>query len=94
LRHDAPGEKAKLNPTLTDEEKAYDLGLREGITLIGEIVNKPQEAKDLIAATDKGRKMVSDRLKDIPAEKRIRAYMANPELTTYGSGKYTGLMMA
>ncbi|MFU2165937.1 ABC transporter substrate-binding protein [Lelliottia nimipressuralis] len=94
LRHDAPGEKAKLNPTIADEEKAYDLGLREGITLIGEIVNKPQEAKDLIAATDKGRKMVSDRLKDIPAEKRIRAYMANPELTTYGSGKYTGLMMA
>lgn len=94
LRHDAPGEKAKLNPTLADEEKAYDLGLREGITLIGEIVNKPQEANDLIAATDKGRKMVSDRLKDIPAEKRIRAYMANPELTTYGSGKYTGLMMA
>ncbi|HEY4436822.1 MAG TPA: ABC transporter substrate-binding protein [Lelliottia sp.] len=94
LRHDAPGEKAKLNPTMADEEKAYDLGLRDGITLIGEIVNKPQEAKDLIAATDKGRKMVSDRLKAIPAEHRIRAYMANPELTTYGSGKYTGLMMA
>ncbi|MNR11063.1 iron-dicitrate transporter substrate-binding subunit [compost metagenome] len=94
LRHDAAGEKAKLNPTMADEEKAYDLGLREGIALIGEIVNKPQEAKDLIDATDKGRKMVSDRLKDIPAEQRIRAYMANPELTTYGSGKYTGLMMA
>ena len=47
----------------------------------------------LITATDQGRKIVSDRLKDVPAEKRIRAYMANPELTTYGSGKYTGLMM-
>lgn len=94
LRHDAVGEKAKMNPTLADEEKAYDQGLREGITLIGEIVNKPQEAKALIDATAKGRKMVSDRLKDIPEQKRIRAYMANPELTTYGSGKYTGLMMA
>lgn len=94
LRHDAVGEKAKMNPTLADEEKAYDQGLREGITLIGEIVNKPQEAKALIDATVKGRKMVSDRLKDIPEQKRIRAYMANPELTTYGSGKYTGLMMA
>jgi iron complex transport system substrate-binding protein len=94
LRHDQPGEKAKMNPTLSDEEMAYDKGLREGITLIGEIVNKPAEAKALIEATDQGRKIVSDRLKDIPAEKRIRAYMANPQLTTYGSGKYTGLMMA
>jgi iron complex transport system substrate-binding protein len=93
LRHDESGEKAKMNPSIRDEEMAYDKGLREGITLIGEIVNKPAEAKALITATDEGRKIVSDRLKDVPAEKRIRAYMANPELTTYGSGKYTGLMM-
>lgn len=94
LRHNAPGEKAKMNPTMADEEQAYDRGLREGIHLIGEIVNKQPEAKALIEATDRGRRMVSDRLKDIPPEKRVRAYMANPELTTYGSGKYTGLMMA
>jgi len=93
LRHDEPGEKAKMNPSIRDEEMAYNKGLREGITLIGEIINKPSEAKALITATDEGRKIVSDRLKDVPAEKRIRAYMANPELTTYGSGKYTGLMM-
>lgn len=93
LRHDEPGEKAKMNPSIRDEEMAYDKGLREGITLIGEIVNKPAEAKALFTATDQGRKIVSDRLKDVPAEQRIRAYMANPELTTYGSGKYTGLMM-
>jgi len=94
LRHDAPGEQDKLNPTQADEEKAYDLGLREGITLIGEIVNKLAEAKALIAATDAGRKKVRDRLQAIPAAERVRAYMANPALTTYGSGKYTGLMMA
>jgi len=94
LRHDPAGENAKMNPTLADEEQAYDQGLREGITLIGDIINKPKEAKALNDATFAGRKMVRDRLKDIPAEKRIRAYMANPELTTYGSGKYTGLMMA
>ena len=93
LRHDEPGEKAKMNPSIRDEEMAYDKGLREGISLIGEIINKPAEAKALITATDEGHKIVSDRLKDVPAEKRIRAYMANPELTTYGSGKYTGLMM-
>lgn len=57
-------------------------------------MNKPQEAKALIDATDKGRKLVSDRLQAIPEDQRVRAYMANPDLTTYGSGKYTGLMMA
>ncbi len=45
LRHDEPGEKAKMNPSIRDEEMAYDKGLREGITLIGEIINKPAEAK-------------------------------------------------
>lgn len=94
LRHDALGEKAKMNPTIADEEQAYTQGLREGITLIGEIVNKPQEAKALIAATEAGRRLVSERLKDIAPAQRVRAYMANPQLTTYGSGKYTGLMMA
>ncbi|HAU5637989.1 ABC transporter substrate-binding protein [Citrobacter amalonaticus] len=94
LRHDAAGEQTKMNPTMADEEQAYDRGLREGIALIGDIVNKPQEAKALIDATDKGRKLVSDRLQAIPEDQRVRAYMANPDLTTYGSGKYTGLMMA
>lgn len=94
LRHDVAGEQAKMNPTIADEEQAYDRGLREGIALIGDIVNKPQEAKALIEAMEKGRKMVSDRLQSVPENERVRAYMANPELTTYGSGKYTGLMMA
>lgn len=94
LRHDTAGEQPKMNPTMADEEQAYDRGLREGITLIGDIVNKPEEAKVLIAATDQGRKRVSDRLQAIPENQRVRAYMANPDLTTYGSGKYTGLMMA
>lgn len=94
LRHDAVGEENKMNPSMADEEQAYDQGLREGITLIGDIVNKPEEAKALIDATDKGRKVVGERLQAIPEDQRVRAYMANPDLTTYGSGKYTGLMMA
>ncbi len=34
-----------MNPTTADEEQAYNRGLREGITLIGDIVNKPQEGE-------------------------------------------------
>lgn len=94
LRHDDPGQQARLNPSMADEEQAYNLGVREGIQLIGEVVNKQQEAKALIDATFATRKLVSERLKNLPAAERVRAYMANPELTTYGSGKYTGLMMA
>ncbi|MDI9223962.1 ABC transporter substrate-binding protein [Pantoea sp. EA-12] len=94
LRHDDAGQQGKINPTMQNEDRAYDLGIKEGITLIGEVVNKQQQANDLIAAAFAGRKLVSDRLKNLPDQQRVRAYMANPDLTTYGSGKYTGLMMA
>ncbi|MBB7344965.1 ABC transporter substrate-binding protein [Escherichia coli] len=93
LRHDDEGERNKLNPVMADEEQAYVKGLYEGIMLIGNIINKPEEAKALIKATENGRRMVSNRLQLLPEEQRVRAYIANPELTTYGSGKYTGLMM-
>lgn len=85
--------KNNLNPELEDEDQAYNEGLKEGITLIGDIVNKSDNAHSLIKETFDSRELVAQRLKDIPDDKRIRAYMANPELTTYGSGKYTGLMM-
>lgn len=94
LRHDEAGQKAKMNPTMADEGQAYSQGLKEGIALIGEVVNKPLEAKALVDAAFANRRLVADRLKDIPESKRVRAYMANPEMTTYGSGKYTGLMMS
>lgn len=94
LREDAKDQAGKLNPTLTDEDKAYDDGLKKGIRLIGEVVNRQKQAQALINYTFSQRQRVSQRLKDIQADQRIRAYMANPELTTYGSGKYTGLMMA
>ncbi|WP_192458757.1 ABC transporter substrate-binding protein [Musicola keenii] len=94
LRQDKPGEAGKLNPTMDDEETAYNEGLKAGIRLIGEVVNHQAQAEALIAYTFKQRALVSARLQDIPMEQRVRVYMANPDLTTYGSGKYTGLMMA
>ncbi|MGQ3520040.1 ABC transporter substrate-binding protein, partial [Acinetobacter baumannii] len=39
------------------------------------------------------RALVAERLRDLPENQRVRVYMANPDLTTYGAGKYTGLMM-
>lgn len=94
LRHDSdPAQAAKMNATPVNEDEAYNQGLREGIALIGEVVNKQAEAKALTDAAFAYRQRVSARLKGISDSERVRAYMANPDLTTYGSGKYTGLMM-
>ncbi|MDU4093884.1 MAG: ABC transporter substrate-binding protein, partial [Pantoea sp.] len=84
---------ATLNPALKDEEKAYDEGLKAGIRLIGTVVNRSSQAEKLLTAAFSQRKLIASRLHDIPESQRVRVYMANPELTTYGSGKYTGLMM-
>ncbi|MTD28438.1 ABC transporter substrate-binding protein [Erwinia sorbitola] len=94
LRSDSGSQQALLNPQLQNEEQAYNDGLAQGIRLIGEVVNHQKQAETLIAATFTQRQQVAARLKDIPEKERIRVYMANPDLTTYGSGKYTGLMMA
>lgn len=94
LRSGDEKQQGELNPQLQDEDQAYNQGLKDGIRLIGDVVNHQPQAEALIKATFDQRQQTADRLKDIPANRRIRAYMANPDLTTYGSGKYTGLMMA
>ncbi|SVR12785.1 putative ABC transport system periplasmic binding component [Klebsiella pneumoniae] len=94
LRHDAAGEKNKMNPTMADEEQAYNAGLMEGIRLIGEVVERQPEAEALIHYTFEARKQANAPVADIPQNQRVRVYMANPDLNTYGAGKYTGLMMA
>ncbi|WP_338557651.1 ABC transporter substrate-binding protein [Erwinia sp. E_sp_B01_3] len=94
LRSGDEKQQGKLNPDLLNEDQAYSQGLQQGIRLIGEVVNHQKQADALIKATFEERQQTAARLNEIPAGQRIRAYMANPDLTTYGSGKYTGLMMA
>lgn len=93
LRQDAAGEKNKMNPTMADEEQAYNDGLKQGIRLIGEVVERQSQAEALIDYTFKARAKANAPVADIPENQRVRVYMANPDLNTYGSGKYTGLMM-
>ncbi|QZN94529.1 ABC transporter substrate-binding protein [Symbiopectobacterium purcellii] len=94
LRQDKPGEADKINPTMSDENTAYNEGLKTGIRLIGDVVERQKQAEALISYTFSEREKVSAHIAAIPEAKRIRVYMANPDLTTYGSGKYTGLMMS
>ncbi|HDU5280131.1 TPA: ABC transporter substrate-binding protein [Klebsiella aerogenes] len=93
LRQDAAGEKNKMNPTMANEEQAYNDGLKQGIRLIGEVVERQNQAEALIDYTFAARAEANAPVAGIPDSQRGRVYMANPDLNTYGSGKYTGLMM-
>ncbi|BBT71322.1 ABC transporter substrate-binding protein [Klebsiella sp. WP8-S18-ESBL-06] len=93
LREDAAGEQKKMNPTMADEERAYNEGLKQGIRLIGDVVNRQAQADALIDYTFAARAKFNAPVAAIPSAEKVRVYMANPDLNTYGSGKYTGLMM-
>lgn len=86
-------QEAKMNPSFADDDRAYAEGLRDGVRLIGTILGTQARAERLLAAAFAGRHLVEQRVADIPENKRVRLYMANPDLQTYGSGKYTGVMM-
>lgn len=86
-------EAPKLNPTFADDDYAYSEGLKIGVQLIGDIVGKSERAKQLIDYAFTKRKLVQDRIGSIPAAERVKLYMANPDNNTYGTGKYTGVIM-
>jgi len=88
-----PQEAVKMNPSVEDEPAAIDAGFAAGVRLIADILDRKDKGEAMIAVTKKTRKLVADRLADIPQDRRVAVYMANPDLSTYGHGKYTGLMM-
>ncbi len=57
------------------------------------MVDRKQQAEDLIHYTFAARAKANAPVAKIAEADKIRVYMANPDLNTYGSGKYTGLMM-
>lgn len=86
-------EAPKLNPTFADDDIAYSEGLKAGVQLIGDIVGERERANRLVDYAFEKRKLVEERVKAIPDAERVRLYLANPEMNTYGSGKYTGVIM-
>lgn len=87
-------ERAKLNPTFADDDLAYAEGLKEGVRVIATVMGAQARGEALLDAAFTGRRLVESRVKDIPPAQRVRLYMANPSLGTYGAGKYTGVIMA
>ena len=90
-RSDA-ADKGKLNPTFKDDEAAYTEGFYDGIELLGKVANRDKEAAELISFVKTSQEQLKAKFSDFIVDKRPKIYMANPDLTTYGSGKYTGIM--
>ncbi|WP_169784922.1 ABC transporter substrate-binding protein [Campylobacter curvus] len=83
--------KDKLNPTFKDDEIAYTEGFYEGIELLGKVANREKEADELIKYVKKSQSELKAKMVGLESSKRVKIYMANPDLHTYGSGKYTGI---
>ncbi len=84
---------SKLNPDLKDPDRAYTEGMKDGIALMGTVFGRPKQARELIDNMTKNREMLQGKLGDISRDGRVKCYMANPKLHTYGTGKYTGVIM-
>ncbi|CAI0858079.1 iron-dicitrate transporter substrate-binding subunit [Serratia fonticola] len=93
LRREPAAQAGKINPVIENEDRVYNLGLQDGIRLIGKVMGREAQADAMVKDVFQQRALVARRLHDIPEDQQVRVYMANPDLTTYGSGKYTGLMM-
>ncbi len=92
LREYVPGQADKVNPSVKDEEQMYTVGLKQAVTLIGEVVNRSHEAKALNDWVFSHRAKVLA-FKNQWKGAQTRTYVANPDLYTYGSGKFVGVMM-
>lgn len=86
-------ERGKLNPVLENEKAAYTQGLTEAVGLVGEVFGKQAAAQKLNDYIMEKRGIIDERTAELPQDGRTSMYMANPDMHTYGSGKYTGVIM-
>ena len=70
------GQNNKMNPTMANEEQAYNDGLKQGIRLIGEVVERQNQAEALIDYTFAARAEANAPVAGIPDSQRVRVYMA------------------
>lgn len=82
-----------INPSLVDSDAAYSQGLPQAIRLIAQIIGGEEKAEELIAFMNESRHLVAKNLGSIAPKDRVKVYMANPDMYTYGTGKYVGVAM-
>ena len=86
-------EASVLNPKLKDPDQAYTLGMKEGVTLMGEIFGKQERAKELLSYIFKNRELIEKRIGTLTKDERVTTYMAYPKLFSMGTGKYASVIM-
>jgi iron complex transport system substrate-binding protein len=82
-----------LSPKLIDPDNAYTDGMEKALRLIGKITGSDERAGRLWQLIVKNRAIATDRLKNIKPEDRVRVYMTNPNMYTYGTGRYVGVAL-
>lgn len=87
---------AAYEPVLdkTTADKQYLEGLEQGIEILADVTNTKPQGKKLIAFMEESRAILAKEMKKVKSKKLITAYIANPGLHTYGSGKYTSSFLA
>ena len=83
-----------LSPDLVNPDGAYTEGLSQAIEILGKITGKKEQAVSLWQYVLDNRAIVSQHMAEIPEADRIKVYMANENMNTYGTGKYVGVAMA
>lgn len=82
-----------IRPELVNPDQAYTEGLKQAIEIIAKITDKEERGAELWDYVINNRKIVAKYLAKVPEDKRIRTYMANKGMCTYGTGKYVGVAM-
>ena len=91
--HDGGKQEEALSPELNNADLSYTRGMEWVVKKLGEITDKEDRANKLWGFTIANRKYVEDSLKDVPKDKRVRIFIANPNNKTYGSDKYVGCQL-
>ncbi|MCB2215829.1 ABC transporter substrate-binding protein [Desulfofustis glycolicus] len=86
-------EASVLNPKLEDPNNSYTEGMKEGVRLLGDILDKSERAEQLLAHIFRNRQIIEDRVGNLEPQDRVTTYMAYPELFTMGTGKYASVIM-
>lgn len=69
-------------------DKQYLEGLEQGIEILADITSTKEQGNKLIAFMHESRAILAKHLQGLKKKKEVSAYVANPGLHTYGSGKY------
>lgn len=87
-------EAAKLDPTLADSDAAYEAGMMEAITMIGEICEVSEKASALNDYILECRALVKERVSTLSDDEKVTVYGAGSNvLSTMGTGKYVDIMI-